>query len=57
MAQILKYGDNYQSMMKLKAEVELELDTTGSEPAPDKEYPRFCGAKVKKYRDVVALSE
>ena len=53
--QILKYGDNYCSMMKLKAEVELELDTTGSETAPDKEHPRFCGSKVKKHRDVVAL--
>ena len=56
MAQILKYGDNYRCMMKMKAEIELELDTTRPEPAQEKKYPRFCGAKVKKYRDVAALS-
>ena len=56
MAQILKYGDNYRCMMKIKVEVELELDTAGPEPAREKKYPRFCGAKVKKYRNVAALS-
>ena len=56
MAQILKYGDNYWCMMKMKAEVELELDMAGPEPAREKKYPQFCGAKVKKNRNVAALS-
>ena len=56
MAQILKYSNNYQCMMKMKAEIELELDTTRPEPGQEKKYPRFCDAKVKKYRDVDDLS-
>ena len=41
--------------MKLKAEIELELDTR-PEPAREKRYPRFCGKKDKKYKDVTTLS-
>jgi len=54
MPQILKYGDNYRSMMKMKAEI--GLGVTEPEPARHRKYPRFCGSAVKKYRDVNALS-
>ena len=54
MAQILKYGDTYRSMMKMKAEI--ELATTKPEPARQTEYPRFCGRRVKRYRNVGDLS-
>ena len=54
-ARILKYGDNYWSMMKLKAEI--ELDMTRPEQGRDKEYPRFCGTRSEKYKDVIALLE
>ena len=53
MPQILKYGDNYRSMTKMKAEI--ERGVTEPEPAPQRRYPRFCGSVVKKYRDVIAL--
>jgi hypothetical protein len=53
MVQILKYGDNYRSMMKMKMEIGLGI----TKPKREKWYPRFCGSKVKKYRDVAALSE
>ena len=53
MEQILKYGDNYRSMMKIQ--VELELGKT-SEPERERKYPRFCGSKVTKYKDVGALT-
>ena len=53
MEQILKYGDNYRSMMKIKAEIELG---TTSEPERERKYPRFCGSKVTKYKDVGALT-
>ena len=55
MAQILKYGDNYRCMMKMKAKVQPKLDMAGPEPVLEKKYPRFCGAKVKKYRNVATL--
>ena len=53
MPQILKYGDDYRSMMKIKVEIDLGIT---SEPERQKEYPRFCGSKIKRYRDVDALS-
>ena len=53
MEQILKYGDNYRSMMKIKAEIELG---TTSEPERERKYPRFCGSKVTMYKDVGALT-
>ena len=40
-------------MMKIKVEIDLGIT---SEPARQKEYPRFCGSKIKRYRDVDALS-
>ena len=52
MEQILKYGDNYRSLMKIKAVIELG---TTSEPERERKYPRFCGSKVTKYKDVGAL--
>ena len=55
MAQILKYGDNYRSMMKLKAEI--ELDMTRPEPGRYKEYPRFCGTRSKSHRDILSVLE
>ena len=52
MAQILRYGDNYRSMMKMKAKIQL------AKPEPClKAYPRFCGKKVNRYRDITSLSE
>ena len=54
MAQILKYGDNYRSIMKVKAEI--RLGTTEPEPAWQWKYPRFCDSAVKKYIDVKAVS-
>ena len=53
MAQILKYGDNYRSMMKMKAEIELGMTF---EPERKRKYARFYGSKVTKYKDVNALS-
>ena len=54
MVQILKQGNNYHSMMEIK--VEMELSTLNAEPEWLREYPRFCGKRVKKYKDVVSLS-
>ena len=52
MAQILRYGDDYRSMMKVKVQIEL------AKPEPClKEYPRFCCKKVNRYRDITSLSE
>ena len=52
MAQILRYGDDYRSMMKVKVQIEL------AKPEPClKEYPRFCGKKVNRHRDITSLSE
>ena len=52
MAQILRYNDDNHSVMKMKAEIELP------KPKPClKEYPRFCGKKVNRYRDITSLSE
>ena len=54
MTQILKYRDNYRSMMKMKAEI--AMSTTEPEPAQPRDYPRFCGKKAKRYKDVATLS-
>ena len=54
MVQILKQGNNYRSIMEIKAE--MELRTLNHEPEWLREHPRFCGKREKKYKDVVSLS-
>ena len=50
MAYILRYSDDYHSMMKMKTEIEL-----AKPEACFKEYPRFRGKKFTRHRDITSL--
>ena len=52
MVQILINGDDYSSMMRMKVLIKL------AKPKPClKEYPRICGKKANRYRDITSLSK